>query len=179
MLDQAETVIDACCLINVCAVDQHQLWLPRLGLRWHVPSAVMEEALYLYGTDEEGTRIPRSIDVQALIEADIVNSCTVVSDEEISGYIEFAAQLDDGEAMALAIARCRGWLLATDDRKALRLANEHGVTTITTPDVMKRWVEIVQPADDEVRGALQCIYDYAKFFPPKRSSLYEWWMSYL
>ena len=47
--------------------------------------------------------------------------------------VEFAAQIDDGEASCLAIAKSRGWLVATDDRKAIRLAVKSGISVITTP----------------------------------------------
>jgi predicted nucleic acid-binding protein len=36
-------------------------------------------------------------------------------DAELAAYVAFASELDDGEAMALAIAQSRGWQIATDD----------------------------------------------------------------
>ncbi|HLB77136.1 MAG TPA: hypothetical protein VJO72_08900, partial [Candidatus Dormibacteraeota bacterium] len=39
-------------------------------------------------------------------------------------YVQSAADLDDGEAMSLAICRARGYALATDDRKARRIASQ-------------------------------------------------------
>jgi len=46
----------------------------------------------------------------------------------------------------------------TDDRKALRLAAELGVAVLTTPDIMKRWVDRMNPTEAETRAALQDVY---------------------
>ena len=36
-------------------------------------------------------------------------------------------------AVCFALAKSRGWLLATDERPTENLAKKHGVTIITTP----------------------------------------------
>ena len=62
-------------------------------------------------------------------------------------YIELAARIgDDGESMGLAIARCRGWSVLTDDKKARRIAKELGVPVLGTPEVIKQWAEIIKPS---------------------------------
>jgi hypothetical protein len=95
---------------------------------------------------------------------------------ELAAYVAFAAELDDGEAMALAIARCRGWQLATDERKAIRLAGEVGVPVLTTPAVLKRWVDVLGPSGTEVGAALSAIRDRARFLLSGRDPLCDWWM---
>jgi predicted nucleic acid-binding protein len=85
------------------------------------------------------------------------------------------AALDDGEAMALAIARTRGWQLATDDRKAIRLAGEAAVPVLTTPGVMKRWADQLGPSTAEVSSALIAVRERARFSPSGRDPLCEWW----
>jgi hypothetical protein len=77
--------------------------------------------------------------------------------------------------MALAIARCRGWQLATDDRKAIRLAGEAGVPVLTTPAAVKMWVDRLGPSASEVGTALSAIRDRARFLPGGRP-LCDWWM---
>lgn len=175
----SEAIIDACCLINVCAVADHQQWLAKLGFQWYLPSAVEAEALCLYETDAEGNRIAQPIALQSLVDEGILERCSTLSDNEIGRYVELAVQLDDGEAMALAIASCRHWRLATDDRKALRLAAELEVSVVTTLDIMQRWVEAIDPPEAQICAALRDIYDYARFMPSRRAPLYEWWMRFL
>lgn len=175
----SETVVDACCVINICAVDDHRRWLPRLGLNWQVPSAVLAEAMYLNDTDDDGAPVKRSIDLQGLVDGGIFVLCSFETDREKQRYVELACELDDGEAMALAIAECRGWLLATDDRKARRLAGRLNVAVMTTPDVIKLWVDKTSPSDRQVEAALRAIRDRACFLPARGMPLYDWWMSHL
>jgi predicted nucleic acid-binding protein len=44
------------------------------------------------------------------------------SPEEDALFVQFAAKIDDGEAMTLALCVSRGYAFATDDRKARRIA---------------------------------------------------------
>ena len=78
--------------------------------------------------------------------------------------------------MALAIAPCRGWQLSTDDRKALRLAGEAGVPVLTTPAVVKLWVDALGPQAAEIRATPVAIRNRARFLPGGRDPLCEWWM---
>jgi predicted nucleic acid-binding protein len=77
--------------------------------------------------------------------------------------------------MALAIAKARHWLLATDDRKAISLASQLNVGVITTPQLVRNWSELSGASQDAVREALIRIQDRARFFPNDRSPLRDWW----
>jgi predicted nucleic acid-binding protein len=175
----SDCVIDACCLINLCAVGDLQGWLPSLGFAWHLPSAVGQEALFLRTTDDEGNPTAENIDARQLLDAGLISECSVQSGEETQYYVELAADLDDGEAMALAIARARGWILATDDRKARRRAAEADVQVITTPELMRRSAERNVLSAGEIQTALQRIQARARFVPAADFPEYEWWMSHL
>ena len=174
-----DCVIDACCLINLCAVGDLPRWLPSLDFTWHLPSAVVQEALFLRATDEEGNPTAESIDVRQLLDAGLIAECTVRAGEEMQAYVELAADLDDGEAMALAIALARGWILATDDRKARRRAAEADVRVITTPELMRRSAERNALSAGEIRTALERIQLHARFVPAADFPQYEWWMGHL
>ena len=67
-----------------------------------------------------------------------------------------------------AEALTRGWRLATDNRKAIRLAGEAGVSVLTTAEVMRRWVETLDPSAAEVATALVAIRERARFLPSGR-----------
>jgi predicted nucleic acid-binding protein len=83
--------------------------------------------------------------------------------------------LDDGEAACLAIAKVRGWTLATDDRKGRREAGALGVPVVTTPELVKRWADATKADDEAVAKVLKAIQDFARFFPHKTMPLHPWW----
>jgi hypothetical protein len=173
-------VLDACCLINLAAASALDTWLGDLGLRWMLPQAVRSEALSMRSVGTEAVA-PDALRRQPLLLDQAIDSglLTVVqpdNDAELTAYVDLAAELDDGEAMALAIARCRGWQLATDDRKAIRLAGEFGVPVLTTPTVLKRWADQLSPPPAEIRAVLIAIRDRARFLPGGRDPLCDWWM---
>lgn len=173
----SDVVIDTCCLINCCAAEPLDRWLPALAYTWYVPRTVRGEALYLRPAESDpGELIDEPIDLSPWIEGGIIRECDAEGDAELSLYLELAAQLDDGEALALAIAQQRGWILATDDRKARRIADERGVSVLTTPGILKRWADEVSATADEVAARIRRIAVRAHFAPPKNDPLHGWWV---
>ena len=172
----ADGVIDTCCLINLLAVGGLREWLPVLDLRWHVPSAVMGEALFLRATDETGKTVKEAVDLRPLVADGVIGVCDLDSAEETALYVRLAAELDDGEAMALALAKSRNWILATDDRKARRLAGDLAVAVLTTPELMKRWADAASPAPGELAAAIRRIRELARFVPSDDVPLHDWWL---
>lgn len=170
-----DNVIDACSLINLCATGELEAWLRALGGRWHVPKAVQSESLYLRIEQADGTVAREAISLESAIKSKALDICEPVGKEEIELYLELAVSLDDGEAMALAIAKSRQWLLATDDRKAMSLAKKLNVEVITTPELVKNWSEQTRASTETIREVLLRIQDRARFFPNDRSPLRDWW----
>ena len=168
-------VIDSCCLINLFAVGQFGEWLPVLGFSWHVPRAVRGETLYLRDWDEDGTPRKTPIDLQQEIDQGTLAACDVMAGAETALYVQLAVDLNDGEAMALAIARTRGWGLATDDRRAQRVAATLNVDVLTTPDLMHKWAGAVGVGEDKIGRALRRIEKHARFRPSEDDVLYQWW----
>ncbi len=89
--------------------------------------------------------------------------------------MRLAGDLDDGEAMALAIARLRGWTLATDDRKAKRFADDLDVPVVTTPELMQRWAKASKIRPAKLRTLLSNIQHCARFVPAEDAPGYDWW----
>ena len=168
-------VIDTCCLINLCAAGELSEWLPSLGHRWHLPRAVRDEALYLHFTDEDGARKKEPVDLKGYLREGILHECALDTAEESQLFVELAADLDDGESMALAIASSRGWALATDDRKARRTASGLDVSLLTTPQIMKKWEATGNPTPAQLGAALGRIQAHARYRPPRDSDQFEWW----
>lgn len=181
-------VLDACCLINLAAAGALDHWLGDLGPRLMLPDAVLGEALFLRRAGEDAVEPGDAQRTDATREPVLLDRhiagglLTLVHPEtaaELAAYVAFARELDDGEAMALAIAERRGWQLATDDRKAIRLAGEAGVSVLTTPAVMKRWAAQSGASAADIRAALVAIRNRVHFLPGGRDPLCDWWLEHL
>jgi len=170
-----DVVIDACCLVNLYAAGDLRTRLLVHGRKWCIPSVVLRESLYIHQVQADGTTVKIAIEIQSLIDDGSVHSCDATDGAELDLFVDFAAKIDDGEAMALAIAKSRGWTVATDDRKAIRLAEEHSVSVLTTPDLMKSWADSTDAAPEELRLALERIEKLATFSPSSRHPLHKWW----
>jgi len=178
----ADEIVDACCLINLYAVgDDFCSLLRATGSSFHVPQTVADEALNVCRPDEEDDEktVKEEIDLSPAVEAQLIQLCDLQTPRENLLFVQFAAELSDGEAICLAIAQSRGWIVATDDRKAQRLAGQSGIAAVTTPELIKRWVDAESIVDAEVREVLQRIRRCARFIPRKGSPLFEWWMDRL
>ena len=172
-----DTVIDTCCLVNVCAVDASLALLGEFGLTWQLPLAAQKEGLFVRVRPDSAETV--RIDVGPVVKAGLVATCAPTDGPETDLYVLLAQDLDDGEAMALAIAKSRGWVLATDDRKARRRAEELGVRTWTTPELMRRWAERMRHPKRVVADALRRIESLARFTPASASPEAKWWREQL
>lgn len=175
-------IVDACCLINIYAADDTESIsiLEAFGGELYVPDVVVQqEALYVRrkDDDDESKLIPEAVDLSPALQAGLIQECSIEGEAEAEGFVEFSVELDDGEAACLAIAKCRGWTVATDDRKATRIAAEHGVSTITTPELIKKWSDDSGVTDEIVAKVLQDIQLFARFVPRRSSPLREWWIT--
>ena len=178
-MSMSEGIIDTCCLLNLCDVGPLSDWLPRLGWTWHVPEAVIGETLYLRTYDNNGEPSNEEVDLGPYVAQGVLTECTLDPGVETARYVELAASLDDGEAMALAMAETRQWLLATDDRKARRMARESGVRVITTPELLRRWADVTAATEEETVAALRRVRDLARFVPGGDFPLHDWWVAHL
>lgn len=173
----ADQIVDACCLINLYASGKIQEIIPACGGSFYVPQEVQNESLSIRQPDpsDSAILIPVPIDLSEAISQGLIQGCQLAGAAENESYVEFASYLDDGEASSLAIAKSRGWILATDDRKAIRIATEAGVPVITTPELVDRWMNSAHPTADELAVAIRGIERFARFRPRRTSPLYDWW----
>jgi predicted nucleic acid-binding protein len=148
-------------------------------LSLHVPAKVTYEALYIMQSDEEDqtSLVQCPIDLQPYLAAGLLAPCDLEAHEEIELFVQMAAQLGDGEAASFTLAAKRGWALATDDRRARRLAGESGLAVITTPELVKFWAENTHASAEEIGTVLQDIQRFAYFSPRPNSPEYAWWRS--
>ncbi|MCO6438138.1 MAG: hypothetical protein J5J06_13675 [Phycisphaerae bacterium] len=165
-------VLDTCCFINFYASGQAGPLLNAVGGSVAIPESVKREALYLAAPHPDEKPMPINIE-QVIAELRLV----VVSPEsepEFDLYVELAADLDDGEAMGLAIAKQRGLVLMTDERKARARALALGVDVLTTCDVVAAWA--AHASAEEVAESIRRIGRLARYSPGSKEPLYDWWM---
>lgn len=173
----SERIVDACCLINLYASGSEESIFLACGGLW-VPTQVQSEALRIRCLDEgDPTGLKsRDIDLSDAIAAGFIHACQLEGQDELDAFIRFAMELDDGEASCLAIAMSRGWIVATDDRKAQRIASENGIALTSTPELIQRWIDTTSPSEATVADVLKKIEVFARFRPRRNDSLYAWWV---
>ena len=131
-----DVAVDACCLINLLAADcifpqtaprknmpkglLHPHEVASLGLVLHVPTGVANESLYVLKPDrDDPTKLIKSpLDLEPYFNDGILQRCDIEGDDETAYFVGYASKLDDGEAACVALAKNRGWWIATDDRPA-------------------------------------------------------------
>ncbi len=139
--------------------------------------AVVGEAQFISDKAADGSRVQVPLDLQSYVDQAVLHSIRPETDGEIADYVEFALELDDGEAQALALAKNRGLVLLTDERKALRIAQrpDVAVTTITTAQLLMEWAALAPENLDRLPAVLKAIEVRARFSPPPNTPDGEWW----
>jgi predicted nucleic acid-binding protein len=175
MVDQF-ALLDSSVLINILATSHVEEVLKTLTAGAGVCTAVVGEALYLRG--ERPTDPRTRVSLQPLIEQGLLQEHTVQTEEERALYVDLAADLDDGEAMTLAIAYERKLITATDDKKARRIARARfgkDMRLLGTAGIMNCWAQ--DQDETSVRTVLRRIEVLAQFRPPNDDPLFRWWLN--
>jgi len=175
----AAVILDACGVLNLYASGRFVAILTALRNDWYLPAAVERESNQFRQPDpaDPDKLIALPIDLLPAIQSGILTRCDCDSEAETALYVELAARIgDDGESMGLAIAKCRGWSVLTDDKKARRIASELGVSVLDTSEVVKHWSDIVKPSDADLSLVLKSIERFANFCPNRRMVQFNWWV---
>ena len=173
-------ILDACGILNLYASGRFLSILTTLANEWYLPSAVEKESQKYRQPDPEDPEklIVVPIDLLPAINGGVLTRCDCDSDEEIELYLQIAARIsDDGESMGLAIAKCRGWSVLTDDKKARKIAAELRVNALSTTEIMKQWAESVKPGAAELSATLAAIERFANYVPARSAANYDWWVA--
>ena len=172
-------ILDACGTLNLYASGRFVPILTALRHDWYLPAAVEREAQQYRQPDPTDPEklVVLPIDLVPAIDCGVLKRCDCAGEEETALYIELAARIgDDGESMGLAIAKCRGWSVLTDDKKARRIAKELGITVQGTPEVMKQWANLAKPSAADLSNVLEAIERFANYRPGPRTVDYDWWI---
>jgi hypothetical protein len=176
-------ILDACCIINLYASGQMGNILKSISKKVAVAAYVRdEEARRIFsGVNGDITKKYEQVDLQPFIDCGLLIVVSPKTEAENITFVNFAAVIGgDGEAVTGAIALHRNWSIGSDDRKAIAFfrQNTPQLQVITTPELIKYWVDIVNPPRDAVSVALQRVRMCARYEPNLTHKLYDWWQKH-
>jgi hypothetical protein len=175
-------VLDACCLIDLLASGHVEAILRASGHTWGLPAAVQSEVQFVRQLDpaDPSKLILAPVELTPLISAGVLNVDQPADQAEMDLFTQYATQFrSDGEAMCLALAESRGWSIATDDKKAIRIAGQAGLTVLSSPQLLKTWAEGTNPDQPTLVKALKDIELLARFRPNPTMPESQWWLDQL
>lgn len=178
----SDAAIDACCLIDLLGSGRAEEIMQSWMHAWHLPVAVQAEVKYVRRDNpaRPGQIIVVPADLQPLLDGKLLLPCHVEGQKESDLFVQYAATFrSDGEAMCLAVAEHRGWTLATDDRKAIRMARQLGVTVVSCPELVKHWATSAKVDRSTIRRVIEDIERFAQFRPNATMPEYQWWQDQL
>jgi hypothetical protein len=174
--------IDACCLIDLLASGHAEGILRAAGFTWQLPSAVQGEVQYLRQHDpkQPGKFVKVLADLSGLISSGVLTGCAPKNQKDLDRYTHYATVFrSDGESMCLALAEQRRWTVATDDRKAIRVAQQSGLTVVCCPELVKAWAVAACPDQPTLVKTLHDIQVPAQFKPYPSMPEHGWWVAQL
>lgn len=172
-------IIDCCSLLNLMTGWRGLSQIGEFDWTWHICAAVFYETEHTREIGPDGKFVLVPVRLDSVKANGLVRATEPENDAEMASYIDFALELDDGEAQALAIAKHRGFTLLTDDRKALAIARRENVATISTVDVLQHWAKLAAENEQRLHEIIMRITTLARFRPRAGSPHYDWWMHYL
>jgi predicted nucleic acid-binding protein len=174
-------VLDACALVNMYCGWGGLKELTEFGDSWSIGEVALGEALFVREFDASGAMIKVTLDASAVVAQGRLNVLSLGTTQEYASFIEFAAELDDGEAQALALALHRKRVLVTDDRPAIRVAGGPGVAvgTVGTPELLRAWANADPKRRARLPEVVRRVAMLGSFQLRKTSPHYEWWQGLL
>jgi hypothetical protein len=174
-----DAAIDTCCFIDLLASEIAEAILRASGFAWHLPSAVSLEVQYRrqHGPAQPGKFVMVPADLSGLIASGVLTVCDPANQQELDRFTHYATLFrSDGEAMCLALAEQRAWVVATDDRRVIRVARQAGVTVVSCPALVKAWADATGPDQATLTKVLQDIQVLAQFKPNPTMPEHQWWV---
>jgi predicted nucleic acid-binding protein len=169
-------ILDACVLINLLATGRAEEIMSESGYQFGICSVIKNESIYLRATDLNAP--PEEVKLDAYLESNLLTVFELSSDEEKELYVDYATQLDDGEAMSLALVYSRGFSMASDDRKARRLFTEEIgdlKRLLSTSQILKEWSEKAGLNPGDLKQILTEVPRRGRFFPNSGDTYFPWW----
>lgn len=159
---RSDLALDADVLMNLLASDHLSDVLAANGRRGLLCPRTEAEVIYLnprtLGSPPEAVDLAPHIASGTLVRA-------VLDAAETATYVQLATEVDDGEAQVLAVGIHRGLVVATDDRRARRVAARLGVGLLSTPELVVIWAAAPQTQGATVAPAILDIEIRARYRP--------------
>ncbi len=175
-------ILDACCLLNLYASGELaqiiRVFTPVISVSSYVKE---KEALNIYDGPQQDIRsVKKEVDLEPFVSSGSIIIVSPGNSKEIQTYVNFASELDDGEAITGAIAFHRNWCMGTDDKKAISFFSKNGLnlSIVSTLDIVKYWADTSNPTEDMVCHVLENIRKKANYEPGPNHRLFEWWDRY-
>ena len=169
-------ILDACCILNFCASGQFLAILKSLPAEIVVTTVVQERELTTLQKlqEEENDAV---LEFETAITQGLLKVVDFASEEEEESFVNYAADLDDGEAATFAIAVHRKWAVATDDDKAIKFIKRifPNLQILSTPKIIKHWSEQERIDFSVLSKVLNTIRIKGRYIPPKNHPLRNWW----
>ncbi len=174
--------MDACCLIDLLVSGHAEAILQASGHVWHLPVAVQGEVAFVRDHDpaQPGQFVNVPVDLSPYLASGVLSLCQPDDPQEQARFLHYATIFrSDGESMCLALAEARGWAVATDDRKAIRIATQAGLSVVSSPQLLKMWADAIRPDAAVLEKALNDIQTLARFVPQSSMPEAAWWVGRL
>lgn len=165
-------LLDACIAINLIATDRPNEISTALDIKFLMVRQAALECVGLQVTEGNLAVCCQQSSVDIASFADVL---TLV-ESEIDAYIGLAREIDDGEAATIAVAQSRSLAMATDDRKARRVAVAAGVIMpIGTTTILRQYVDAAGLSAQETSVLLRRVRDEASYIPRRTDEHFDWW----
>ncbi|MGB3534093.1 MAG: hypothetical protein WBA13_11310 [Microcoleaceae cyanobacterium] len=176
-INHSHIVLDACCVLNLCASDHFIDILKVIPVQFVVTQVVHEQELktlrQIDDTNNEG-----AIQYEQAITQNLLKIVDFDSEEESGIFIDFVFEIKgDGELATGAIGIHRGWAIATDDRRAIAFFRREvpNLTILSTLEIIKYWSEEAQINSIQLQIVLNNIQIQGRYAPQKSHPLRSWW----
>ena len=176
MPSQSVAILDACVLINILASGRAQEILTGCEYKFGICTVVSKKSIYLRAADPNAP--PDTVDLEPFVKSKCLTVYALTGNQEQTLYVDYAADLDDGEAITLSLAFSRGFTVATDDRKARRIFLEDtGDMTrlLSTPQILKSWSPRAGLTAVELKKMLLEVSRRGRFSPHSGDPEFTWW----
>lgn len=131
----SEVVIDSCCLSNFAHSDSLYILDKLFGRSAYISEFVYAEILR--GIQKGHNNLLKIIDS---VKDGQLGEINLITSEEKALFETLSVSLGLGEASSIAIAKSRGFLLASDDRTARSHAQDLGISVTGTLGIIKKAV---------------------------------------
>jgi predicted nucleic acid-binding protein len=170
-------LLDTCCLLNLYASGIFKDILELYPKQFAVVDYILEkEALFIRKNKDDIEEFEK-IDLEPYIASQQIKVLSI-NNMELETYIDYASELDDGEAITIALAIHRYGIVATDDHKALKIISQIlSLRAMSTLEFIKHWSNANKKPINEIRDTLINMLEGANYYPGDRDSLFEWWKS--